>query len=63
MGRISAGNKTLRIRLPPAIRTFADSSNDEENHVQGRMPQNRKSEKCSIPALRAAGITDVKTNV
>ena len=53
----------MRIRLPPAINEFADSSSDEENQVHGRMPQNRKSEKCSMPALRAPGITVVKTNV
>jgi hypothetical protein len=49
--------------LPPAISEFADSSSDDENHVQGRMPQNKNSENGSTPALRAPGITAVKTNV
>ena len=43
IGRISAGNSTFLIRLPPEISTFADSSSDEENHVHGRMPQNMNS--------------------
>ena len=43
IGSTSAGNRTFLIRLPPAIRTFDDSSSDEENQVHGRMPQNMKS--------------------
>ena len=42
MGSTSAGKSTFLIRLPPPIRTFDDSSTDEENQVHGRMPQNRK---------------------
>ena len=63
MGSTSAGKSTLRMRLPPAINAFDDSSSDEENQVHGRMPQNRNSENGSMPALRAPGITFVKTNV
>src|SRR5262245_25722915 len=37
-GRISAGNSTLRIRLPPATSTVDDSSNEDENHDHGRSP-------------------------
>ena len=37
------GNSTFLIRLPPEIRTFDDSASDDENQVQGRMPQNMKS--------------------
>ncbi len=43
IGRISAGNRTFLIRLPPEMRTPADSFNDELNHVQGRIPQNMNS--------------------
>ena len=42
IGRISAGNRTFLIRLPPEISTPDDSASDEENHVHGRMPQNMK---------------------
>jgi hypothetical protein len=45
------------------MREFADSRSDEENHVHGKMPQNRNSEKGSTPALRAPGRTVVKTKV
>ena len=44
MGSTSAGKSTFLIRLPPAMRTFDDSSRDEENHVHGSRPQNRNSE-------------------
>src|SRR5687767_2600461 len=40
IGRISAGNRTFLIRLPPEIRTPADSVNDDANHVHGSRPQN-----------------------
>jgi hypothetical protein len=43
IGSTSAGNSTFLIRLPPAISTLDASLRDEENHVQGRMPQNMKS--------------------
>jgi hypothetical protein len=43
IGRISAGNRTFLIRLPPEMRTFAASVSDDENHVHGRMPQNMNS--------------------
>ncbi len=42
IGSTSAGNSTFLIRLPPEIRTPDDSRTDDENQVQGRMPQNRK---------------------
>jgi hypothetical protein len=61
IGRISAGNSTFLIRLPPAIRLLADSSSDEENQVHGRMPQNRNSAYGSS-AGRVPGSTTVKTN-
>jgi len=63
IGSTSAGKSTLRIKLPPAISEFDDSSSDEENQVHGRRPQNRNSENGSMPALRAPGMTVVKTNV
>ena len=43
IGRISAGNSTFLIRLPPEISTPDDSSSDDENQVHGRMPQNMNS--------------------
>ena len=43
IGRISAGNRTFLIRLPPEISTPDDSSSDDENQVQGRRPQNMNS--------------------
>ena len=43
MGRISAGNSTFLIRLPPEMSTPDDSSSEEENQVHGSRPQNRKS--------------------
>ena len=57
IGRISAGNRTFLIRLPPEIRTPADSFSDEENQVHGRMPQNMNSAYGSIRLSCAAGIT------
>ena len=62
MGSTSAGNMTFLIRLPPAMRTFDDSSRDEENQVHGRMPQKRKSAYGSRLGCRA-GSTYRKTNV
>ncbi len=62
MGRISAGNNTFLIRLPPAMSEFEDSSSDEENHVQGRMPQNMKSAYGSMSFVCRPGITTAKTN-
>ena len=43
IGRISAGNKTFLIRLPPEISTPDDSFSDAANQVQGSSPQNMKS--------------------
>jgi hypothetical protein len=43
IGRISAGNNTFLIRLPPEMSTPDDSSSDDANHVQGRRPQKRNS--------------------
>ena len=62
MGSTSAGNITFLIRLPPAMRTFDDSSSDEENHVHGRMPTKRNSEYGSRLGCRA-GSTYRNTNV
>jgi hypothetical protein len=63
MGSTSAGKSTFLIRLAPVMSTVAESSRDEENHVHGRMPQNRNSAYGSGPVLRAPGITTVNTNV
>ena len=62
IGRISAGNRTFLIRLPPEISTPEDSISDEANHVHGRIPQNMKRGYGSAP-LTAAGITYLKTKV
>src|SRR6476660_139227 len=62
IGRISAGNRTFLIRLPPEIRTPEDSISDEANHVQGRIPQNMNSGYGSTP-FTAAGVTYLNTNV
>ena len=43
MGSTSAGKSTFLIRFPPEMRTFDDSSSEQENHVHGRMPQNMNS--------------------
>ena len=43
IGRISAGNRTFLIRLPPAISELVASDSADENQVHGRMPQNMKS--------------------
>ena len=43
IGRISAGNSTFLIRLPPEISEPAASDSDDENQVHGRMPQNMNS--------------------
>ncbi len=43
MGSTSAGNSTFLIRLPPEMRTFADSVREDENQVHGRMPQKKNS--------------------
>ena len=43
IGRISAGNSTFLIRLPPEISTPDDSVSDEANHVHGSSPQNMNS--------------------
>src|SRR5204862_1929566 len=61
IGRISAGNNTFLIRLPPEISTPADSASDEENQVHGRIPQNMNSANGSILGSCDAGITNVKT--
>ncbi len=63
IGSISAGNSTFLIRLPPLISTFAASLRDDENHVQGRMPQNMNSAYGSGPPSRLPGITTANTNV
>jgi hypothetical protein len=42
-GSTSAGNRTFLIRLPPAMSTLEPSASDAWNHVQGRMPQAKKS--------------------
>ena len=42
-GRISTGNTTFLIRSPLTMSTPALSFSDEENHVHGRRPQNRKT--------------------
>jgi len=41
MGRTSAGKRIFLMRLPLTIRTLAESFNDDENHVQGRIPANK----------------------
>src|SRR2546428_502298 len=61
IGRISAGKSTFLIRLLPAIRTPADSVNDDENHVHGRIPQNMNSAYGSAPSA-FAGMTYLKMN-
>ena len=44
IGRISAGNRTFLIRLPPEISTPDDSVSDAANQVHGSSPQNMNSE-------------------
>src|SRR5689334_6163483 len=44
IGRISAGNRTFLIKLPPAMSAPDASISDEENHVHGKMPQNMNRE-------------------
>ena len=61
IGRISAGNRTFLIRFPPEINTPDDSSNDDENQVHGRMPQNMNSAYGSISGGCVPGSTTVKT--
>src|SRR5438093_9577600 len=63
MGRISAGNITFLIRLPPAIRTLDDSMRELENHVHGRSPQNRNSARGPSFSFQPPGRTTVNTNV
>ena len=48
IGSTSAGNRTFLIRFPPAISVPDDSSSDDENQVQGRIPQNMNSAYGSI---------------
>ena len=62
IGRISAGNRTFLIRLPPEISTPDDSASEDENQVHGRMPQNMNRAYGSIRGSCDAGITNVKTN-
>ena len=62
-GRISAGNSTFLMRLPPEMSDPAASASDEENQVQGKMPQNMKSANGSISFECIAGSTTAKTNV
>ena len=62
IGRISAGNSTFLIRLPPDIRLLAASVSEDENHVHGRMPQNMNSAYGSISGGWVPGSTTVKTN-
>ena len=62
IGKISAGNNTFLIRLPPAISELDDSVSDEANHVHGRMPQNMNRAKGSISFACKPGMTLVKTN-
>jgi hypothetical protein len=63
MGRISAGNITFLIRLPPAIKTLDDSIRELENQVHGRRPQNRKRARGPSFSSHPPGSTTVKTNV
>src|SRR3972149_95387 len=62
VGRARAGNRTFLIRLPPVMSTLADSDRDEENHVQGRMPQNMKSAYGSR-SLSPRSMTKLKTKL
>src|SRR6476646_10277304 len=62
IGRISAGNRTFLIRLPPEMSTPDDSMSDAENHVHGSNPQNMNSGYGSVPC-GAAGMTYLNTNV
>ena len=62
-GRISAGNRTFLIRLPPEMSEPAASVSDEENQVHGRIPQNRNSAYGSMSVGRVPASTVVKTNV
>ena len=61
IGRISAGNSTFLIRLPPEISTPDDSVSDDANHVHGRMPQNMNSAYGSTFGSCAACMTYLKT--
>src|SRR6476620_7386496 len=62
IGRISAGKSTFLIRLPPEMRTPADSESDDENQVHGRMPQNMNNAYGSTRGTCAAVMTKAKTN-
>src|SRR5438105_4466268 len=61
IGRISAGNRTFLIRLPPEINEFVASDSDAQNHVHGRMPQNMKSAYGWMPTV-VFGMTVLNTN-
>src|SRR3954471_15997672 len=62
-GRISAGNRTFLIRFPPEISEPADSVSDDENQVQGRMPQNMNSANGSGSREWGAGRTTANTKL
>ena len=55
IGSTSAGKSTFLIRFPPEMRTLLDSISDDENHVQGRMPQNMNKAYGSISGRVRAG--------
>ena len=51
-GRISAGNSTFLIRLPPEMSAPAASVSDAANQVHGRSPQKRKTAYGCTPSER-----------
>ena len=61
-GRISAGNSTFLIRLPPEMSEPAASDSEDENQVHGRMPQNMKSANGSTSFECVPGRTTANTN-
>ena len=60
-GSTSAGNRTFRIRFPPAMSDPAASDSDVANQFHGRMPQNMKSANGCAPGV-VFGMTFVNTN-
>src|SRR5262245_16128099 len=62
IGSTSAGNNTLRSRLPDEISDTADSFNDVVNHVHGSNPQKRNNGKGSSSGPCVPTRTFEKTN-